>query len=232
MERAPALILVDLQQDFFDLRVLGGIRKTVCLPGVRRLLRHAREQKWRILHVVTEHANTDSMAPRLRDTVPLYCAARSAGAEILPNLREAGDEVVTKTGYSGFGGTDLAAKVRDAAELVIGGLAVNCCVLATALDAAGTYKKRVTVPYQAVSASTAEAYQFGLSEIFKSAGNVVSLDSLTGTGAGAADSTREIWSEWFNENSRRADEIEPEYRQLLPANFDEAIALLDQHLVL
>lgn len=75
---------------------------------------------------------------------PPHCIAGSTGAAFAPGLElPAGAEVIDKaTGrdrdaYSGFDGTDLAARLRaaDVRRVFVGGLATDYCVLHTVLDA-------------------------------------------------------------------------------------------------
>jgi len=121
------LILVDLQHDFFDHRVahVGRLEKAICLPHVRALVSHARSSGWPVLHVVTEHSGADSLSVHLV----------KVGAEILDWLLGEGDVLVSKTKYSGFHGTDLVARLNDFDTVLLAGVAADCCILHTALDA-------------------------------------------------------------------------------------------------
>jgi nicotinamidase/pyrazinamidase len=75
---------------------------------------------------------------------PVHCVAGTEGAELHPALeRERIDAVIDKgqdphsQGYSGFQGTDLAEKLREAEvdELIVTGLATDYCVKNSVLDA-------------------------------------------------------------------------------------------------
>jgi nicotinamidase/pyrazinamidase len=75
---------------------------------------------------------------------PVHCVAGTRGAELAPGLAlPPAAEVISKgtspneEAYSGFQGTDLAARLRQRGcrRVFIGGLATEYCVRATALDA-------------------------------------------------------------------------------------------------
>jgi nicotinamidase/pyrazinamidase len=75
---------------------------------------------------------------------PVHCVAGTPGAELHPALdRDPIDVVVDKgrdrdtEGYSGFEGTDLAARLREHGvdQVAVVGLATDYCVKNTALDA-------------------------------------------------------------------------------------------------
>lgn len=75
---------------------------------------------------------------------PPHCVAGTRGAEFHLELRIPAGAVVVSKGtapdadaYSGFEGTDLEERLRSAGveEVVLGGLATDYCVRATALDA-------------------------------------------------------------------------------------------------
>jgi ureidoacrylate peracid hydrolase len=65
------------------------------------------------------------------------CRRGSAGAAFVGPLPAPGEMIVTKTRYSAFHDTDLAARLRAAGidTVVICGLTTECCVDATARDA-------------------------------------------------------------------------------------------------
>ena len=76
-----AVVTIDLQYDFFG-QPNGPRRltKAFCLPGVRRLLDLARGKGWKIVHVMTEHANETTLPAHLaRRGTPPYCIAGSDG---------------------------------------------------------------------------------------------------------------------------------------------------------
>ena len=75
---------------------------------------------------------------------PRHCVAGTPGAEfparlsLPPNVRIISKATTAQAdAYSGFQGTDLAAQLADAGctRILIGGLATDYCVRATALDA-------------------------------------------------------------------------------------------------
>lgn len=174
------LILVDLQHDFFDPRIphVGRLEKAVCLPSVRALVSLARRSGWPILHVVTEHSGTESLPVHLvKSGVPPYCIRGTAGVEIIDGLFAENDVTVGKAKYSGFHGTELVARLSGFDTVLLAGVAADCCILSTALDAV-SHGKNVVVPYQAVSATTPSDYLFGMKAIAKSAGAVVDLQTV------------------------------------------------------
>ncbi len=83
-----ALIVIDLQKDFFDPRSIGAMAKAVCLPGVRKLLEHSRGCNWTIIHVETIHDAATSIPLHLQNLrKPSYCMVGTDGAESLPDIR-------------------------------------------------------------------------------------------------------------------------------------------------
>jgi nicotinamidase-related amidase len=175
-----SVISVDLQYDFFDIRQdrVGRIEKALCLPGSRRLIQHARLNKSQLIHVVTGHRDSNSLPLHLAKVGQQpYCLEGTEGAQNINGLFADSDLKVQKTQYSGFFGTNLADHLLGCDTLILCGIATDCCILHTAFDAA-SYRKHVYVPYQAVFATTPEAYVFGLQAIAKSAGTVVDLEAL------------------------------------------------------
>lgn len=176
-----ALVLVDLQKDFFDQRnqSVGRLQKAIGIPATRRLLEHAREMDWRIAHVISIHTGAESLPVHLqRSGLDPYCLEGSEGAGIVAGLREEGEAIVRKRGYNGFAERELVDYLEESRSVVIAGIAADCCILATALDAASTHSKHVYLPYQAISASNLEAYVFGLEAAAKSAGAVLDINNL------------------------------------------------------
>jgi nicotinamidase-related amidase len=176
---STALLLIDLQYDFLDPGVnehTGRLNKAICLPGVRRCLAHAREQDWKIVHVVTEHSGVATLPSYLRSrNAPPYCIADTHGAQIIEGLHKEGDAIVRKQMYDGFTGTNLASVVEDFPSIIVCGVTADCCVVHTANTASATLGRHVAIPYDAVSATTIEDYVVGLRTAAKSLADV--LDS-------------------------------------------------------
>lgn len=139
-----ALVIVDLQRDFLpggSLAVAEGDRVVPVIDCCARLF----EVRGLPVYATRDWhpANHCSFAAR-GGPWPPHCVAQSAGAQFAPGLQLPADaEVVSKAtqadrdAYSGFDGTDLAARLKAAGvtRIFVGGLATDYCVLATVLDA-------------------------------------------------------------------------------------------------
>ena len=177
-----AVLVVDLQQDFVDPRGEGpgSFRKLFCVPDVLRLVTDARAQDWPVIHVHTEHGDESSLPAHLRNKgVEPYCVRGTDGAKGIAQLYSEEDQIVRKQSFSGFVRTRLEDRLAGIENVIITGVAANCCVLITAFDAAERYGKKVYVPYQCVSASDEKAYTSGLFSIAKSAAVVVDAERLS-----------------------------------------------------
>ncbi len=236
------VISIDLQNDFFDVRLpqVGRLEKALCLPGARKLIHHARLNKQQILHVVTHHTGLDTMPLHLvKAGVQPYCREDTEGAQTIDGLVDDDERRIKKMQYSGFFGTDLADHLINCVSLIVCGVAADCCVLHTALDAA-SHQKNVYIPYQAVSATTLDSYVFGLEVVAKSAGAVVDLEALLRQperlweGRLQVDEIRGLAGGWF---STQVEKLE-EFRRQRPELFDvptappqEMVANLESFLV-
>ena len=135
-----ALIVVDVQNDFCAGGALAVPDGDAVVPRLNRLMAEAE------LVVATRDWHPPDHASFLAagGPWPPHCVAGTEGAELNPRLdtshidiivnkgRERGEE-----GYSGFQGTDLERLLRERGvdSIDIGGLALDYCVRATALDA-------------------------------------------------------------------------------------------------
>jgi nicotinamidase/pyrazinamidase len=144
LHTADALILVDVQQDFLPGGALGVAHAEAIIPVLNRCIGEFHERGLPIFATRDWHpANHCSFRAR-GGPWPPHCIAGTSGAEFAEDLhlpREA--HIVSKAtsakrdAYSGFEGTDLAAQLRmlGCQRVLIGGLATDYCVRATALDA-------------------------------------------------------------------------------------------------
>ncbi len=151
-DRASALILVDVQNDFADpgggLSVAGGAE---VIPFLNREIARARAAGALVVYTQDWHPETTPHFAKDGGIWPVHCVAGSWGAELHPTLVVDGP-VIRKgisgeDGYSGFttrhpttgseASTGLEDLLRDqgARRVVVGGLATDYCIKATALDA-------------------------------------------------------------------------------------------------
>jgi nicotinamidase/pyrazinamidase len=146
------LIVVDVQNDFADpaggLRVAGGAE---VVPILNREIAQARAVGALVVYTQDWHPLSTPHFAKDGGIWPVHCVAGSWGAELHPGLVVDGP-IVRKgangeDGYSGFtmrdpvtgaeSPTELEMLLRDhrADQVVVGGLATDYCVKATALDA-------------------------------------------------------------------------------------------------
>ncbi len=134
----PALLLIDLQEDYLRDPALLPHRDTI-VRGAARLLKHCRSASVPVFHVHTIVTRTpDNRMPHWRHEEKWICVEGTTGSlsptELAPMEKE---RVVCKQGYSGFTNLDLTESLRalDVDTVVIAGIHSHACVRATAVDA-------------------------------------------------------------------------------------------------
>lgn len=151
-DRATALVVVDVQNDFADPR--GGLSLAGAedvIPFVNAEVRAARAADAQVVYTTDWHPPVTPHFAEAGGPWPTHCVKGTWGAELHPALLVDGDIVRKGTGgedgYSGFGirdpvtgearTTGLAAllRARGVQRVVVVGLAGDVCVAATALDA-------------------------------------------------------------------------------------------------
>lgn len=143
MDRRPALIVVDMQRDFFP----GGalpVREGERVVGPINKLISAFEKKGCRVFFTRDWHPVNHISFRFRGGLwPPHSVKNTLGSEFHPGLYVPKDAVIiskaTKKNteaYSGFEGTDLAEQLRvlHAKKLYVTGLATDYCVMNTALD--------------------------------------------------------------------------------------------------
>jgi nicotinamidase/pyrazinamidase len=135
-----ALIVVDVQQDFCPGGALPVPEGDRVVPVINRLL----ERPWYALATRDWHPLDHCSFLPQGGIWPPHCVAGTPGAAFHPDVRanrfqEVISKATTRTAeaYSGFQGTDLAARLRQRGirRVFLAGLATDYCVKATALDA-------------------------------------------------------------------------------------------------
>lgn len=139
-----ALIVVDVQNDFLP----GGSLAVPCgdevVPVLNEYLRRFSAKALPVVATRDWHPADHCSFQARAGPWPPHCIAGSRGAEFAPGLALPPQaEVISKAtererdAYSGFGGTDLAERLRRAGvkRVFVGGLATDYCVLNTVRDA-------------------------------------------------------------------------------------------------
>ena len=134
----PALLLVDLQNDFLSAPGLEPPAQAV-VRQARRLLSGARGCAAPVFHAVTSvDAAADDRMPHWKRLGRWRCVAGTPGQAGPPGLAPAlGETVVSKRFFSAFASASLEAELRacGADTLIVAGVHLHGCVRATVLDA-------------------------------------------------------------------------------------------------
>ena len=139
-----ALIIVDVQSDFLPGGALAVPQGDEVVPVLNRYIA-AFAARGLPVYATRDWHPTGHCSFRPQGGIwPPHCIAESEGARFATNLAIPGDAVIMskattadKDAYSGFEGTDLGKRLREAGvrRVFIGGLATDYCVLQTVKDA-------------------------------------------------------------------------------------------------
>lgn len=139
-----ALIVVDVQRDFLPGGALGVPHGDEVVPTLNRYLELFHSQALPIYATRDWHPPGHCSFAAQGGPWPPHCLAESRGARFAAQLRLPPETIVVskaqqvdKDAYSGFEGTDLDARLKQAGvrRLFVGGLATDYCVLNTVRDA-------------------------------------------------------------------------------------------------
>lgn len=115
-----ALLLIDIQKEYFENGALELVNPTVASENAKKLLKHFREENSTVVHV--QHISGEG--------VPFFVAG-TKGIEIHENVKPlAGEKVITKQFPNSFRGTDLLEylKSKEITHLVIAGMMTHMCI--------------------------------------------------------------------------------------------------------
>ncbi len=133
----PALLLIDLQEDFLSAAGLTPARGEV-VRGAARLLRAFRARGAPVMHVRTTIDDPGDRMPHWKASGRNACVAGTPGHDAPAALSVApGERIIDKTHFSSFQGPNLAAALHESQvdTVVLAGVHTHGCVRATALDA-------------------------------------------------------------------------------------------------
>lgn len=163
MTSQPALLLVDVQEDFLARPGLTPDRATI-VAALAALLGHARASGWPVIHVHTrvDPTLTDAM-PHRRATGGAEVISGTPGAKPPPELApRAGEPLLFKRFFSAFDAPELEQLLRSlgARPLIVCGVHSHACIRDTVGDAYArgfevVIPEGATASYDAVHASLA-----------------------------------------------------------------------------
>ncbi len=139
-----ALLLVDLQNDFFEQGSLAVPGSNACIPVINSYIDLFAGKQLPIIATRDWHPADHCSFTGQGGSWPVHCVAGTTGAGFHAELNiPCSIHIVSKAvgkdadAYSGFEGTDLVDFLRSRAveRLFIAGLATDYCVLATVKDA-------------------------------------------------------------------------------------------------
>lgn len=134
-----AILIIDMQNDFFENNLVLGKRKLILVKNINDLLDYARKKKMSIIFVRQEFKQDLSNAYLFMEKNGCRVTIKGTpGARILNELnRKENDLVVIKKRYSAFFKTDLEKllKNKKISTLILGGINTHACVRMTAIDA-------------------------------------------------------------------------------------------------
>jgi nicotinamidase-related amidase len=161
-----ALVVIDMQEAYFEDPVLAGQRTRV-LAGCNRLVGLARSAGAPVLNVVTEHARDRSTwTLSMLEDGKGFAFAGTAQASPLAGLDAAGSGTVVKIRDSAFHGTDLAQRLRTlgADRIVLCGVSAQDCVARTGSDAFA-HDFAVAYATEAIGSTDPEAGRWTLAQL-------------------------------------------------------------------
>ena len=139
-----ALIIVDVQRDFCSGGALPVPEGERIIPVLNKYIEKFSKAGGLIVATRDWHPPNHISFKNYGGTWPPHCIQGTPGADFHPDLKLPKESKIVskasqadKEAYSGFDGTDLERKLRDAGirRVFVGGLATDYCVKSTVLDA-------------------------------------------------------------------------------------------------
>ena len=173
---ASVVLVVDMVRGFCEeghpLYVGETIRQII--EPIRRLLAEERARGSSIIFLCDNHAPDDAEFQMF----PPHCIRGSEEAEVIPELREFAQEVIPKTRFSGFYGTNLDERLRELRpdKVIVVGDCTDICVMHTVADVRNR-DYPVEVPADCVATFDPAAHRFALGHMEKILGAKVVVPS-------------------------------------------------------
>ncbi|MBT0159161.1 nicotinamidase [Candidatus Bathyarchaeota archaeon A05DMB-2] len=144
ISKEDALVIVDVQNDFLPGGALPVPEGDQVIPVLNDYAKIFQKAGAKVFATRDWHPPNHISFKAQGGPWPPHCVQQSEGARFSPALKlPEGTEIISKAtdpakeSYSGFDGTELAAKLkaRGTKRVFVGGLATDYCVLNTVLDA-------------------------------------------------------------------------------------------------
>ena len=133
----PAVIIIDLQKYFYKLATPKFENKIN--PNIEKLLKFAREEKIKIIHIKTVYKKDKSNWPEAyKSRDEMWCMENTEDCEIIPSaLPYPNETVIIKKRFSSFYETELDEVLQQNKidTLFIAGFSSDVCVRMTTMDA-------------------------------------------------------------------------------------------------
>jgi nicotinamidase/pyrazinamidase len=160
-----ALIVVDMLNDFIDEKgaLYSGQSARDIIPFVHLRLEAHRRAGSLVIFLQDAHAADD----REFEKFPPHCVAGTWGSQIIDALApQPGEQVLPKTRYSGFFGTDLEKILAEYGpeDVEVVGVCTSICVMDT-VGGLANRDYRTIVPRAGVADFEAEAHRFALNRM-------------------------------------------------------------------
>ena len=163
---ANVVLVVDMLRGFceegYPLYVGETIRQII--SRIHRLLEGEKAKGSHIIFLCDSHAPDDEEF----EMFPPHCVRGTEEAEIIPELRQFADEVILKTRFSGFYGTNLGERLRELNpdKIIVVGDCTDICVMHTVADVRNR-DYSVEVPADCVATFDQEAHRYALQHMQK-----------------------------------------------------------------
>lgn len=180
-----ALILIDLQKDFFrteyeDQDLAKKVEQRLT-DSTNRLLEAARAHQIPVFFVTTslkpDHSNWNL---RMKDLGSAICIQGTEGEAIIHGLKtDENDCIIKKTRYSAFYNTDLHEVLQSMSidTLIFGGINTHACIRTSVVDAF-MRDYRVFIPEECVASYDSEYHKSSMKYFSKRIALVLNLEEM------------------------------------------------------
>ncbi|MEJ8567855.1 isochorismatase family protein [Elongatibacter sediminis] len=179
--RRPALVLVDMIEGFTNPECPLGSAADDVVAACGRLLQAFRDRGLPVFYTTVIYRD-ERQARVFRDRLPALnvLTPDSRWVRVDDRLRpREGEPVIEKRWASGFFGTDLDERLREAGadSLVVCGLTTSGCVRATAVDGL-QHDYKVVVPREATGDRNPQAHEANLFDLNAKYADVLRLEDV------------------------------------------------------